>query len=295
MSDSMTGLNLMQDEISDSDDLYSESGFPLFTGIQALAHYLVTFRRNFMKHSKTAEKALKSGKKKEFDTAIKAALKACDEATVKVNSISECTVGNLLNTGILMQLFMKFIPNKRSQYVSLAHTKNWTKANVLSWIQLCREGAENMSNQYDNITKGLEVKSVNESAFREAIETYLESYGEIDSENYLALKALYESDDNDDDEGEEAESDDNDSDSAEKKNMSKKVKELMDIFNDMSDKDKEAVQDLIGESADDSVDDETFIMCMESAIESITGKPINSIHSESTGELDFSGFDFLNT
>ena len=254
-------------------------------GLKAVREYFGNFRKSYDEAFKKAKDADKNGDKAKFNAAIKECKKAISDAKDKIADIEENAILNVICPLLMSWLWLilravLFAVTKSTDIPNQKTFGNASKQACIALINKCDAELDKYADGWHDrhsVTK--------ESALATVVHDMITECGGISKEDYEILRAYYEDGDddkNDDDADDATDSDDSkddgkESDEGESKSdeddekdekLSKKAQEVMDKFNDLSDKDQETVKKLLEEHAEDP--DDRYLAYLEAAIDVVS-------------------------
>lgn len=273
--------------------LAMESGDEYMTeavvGLKAVREYFGNFKKTYNEAFKKAKDADRKGDKATFDKAIKECKKAISDSTDKIADIEENAILNVICPLLLnwLWIILRAILFLTTSSTDIPNQKTFGNASKQACIKMLNKCEDELDRYADGWADRHKVAK--ESVLATAVHDMITECGGISKEDYDILCAYYtesedESDDEEDDSDEEETDDDkkdDESDDEEDEKLSKKAQEVMDKFNDLSDKDKDTVRKLVQEHADD--DDLTYLTYLEAAID-VVSENSNDYMSESVIE-----------
>lgn len=298
--------------------LATESGSEYTTeavvGLKAWKEYFGSFKKEYATHFAAAKKADKAGDKKKFDAEIKLCGDIIDKARDNITKIEENAILNVICPlmcswlWIVIRLALAATDNHDDPNKKILG--NGSKQITMRLLDMAESSLDKYAHGYSD-RHATTKESV--SDFESALLSLVTECGEITAEEYDAIKSFYEaaeaaktddaeeapaedeSDDSEDakdsDEKEDDDDGDDDKDDEKSAKLSKKAQEVMDAFNDLSEKDQDTVKDLMKEHADDC--DADFISYFEAAIEVVKENSDTYYHESAIDTFDCPEFTSL--
>lgn len=244
-------------------------------GLKAVREYFGNFKKTYNEAFKKAKDADRKGDKAAFDKAIKECKKAIEDSADKIASIEENAILNVICPLLLnwLWIILRAILFLTTSNTDIPNQKTFGNASKQTCIKLLNKCEAELDKYADGWADRHKVAK--ESVLAAAVHDTITECGSISKEDYEILCAYYteaedsdeKEDDSDEDETDDDKKDD-DSDDEEDEKLSKKAQDVMDKFNDLSEKDKDTVRKLVQEHADD--DDLTYLTYLEAAIDVVS-------------------------
>lgn len=250
-------------------------------GLKAVREYFGNFKKSYNEAFKKAKDADKNGDKAKFNAAIKECKKAIADAKDNIADIEENAILNVICPLLMSWLWiiLRAVLFVSTDSTDIPNQKTFGNASKQACIALLKKCDSELDKYADGWNDRHSVTK--ESALATVVHDMITECGGISKEDYEILRAYYEDGDdekNDDDasDSDDSKDADNESDEDDEKDekLSKKAQEVMDKFNDLSDKDQETVKKLLEEHAEDP--DDMYLAYLEAAIDVVSANGSDS-------------------